>query len=273
VRLLLPLVCLLAAHACSAAPAPSRGCRPGDADAATGIRLEVDGRTVLLDAPAAPADRPLPLIVAFHGFRSDPAELRAGTKLGELALREQVIVAYPAGRDDVELLGTRGRGWDLRPDQTTDRDFVRTLLDRLEADRCIDRHRVYATGFSNGGFVTSLLGCQLADRFAAIAPVAGALDLGACTPADPVPILFLYGSSDQVVTPDRIRTGVDWWVAHNRCGTADVTDGCTRWKDCAAAVAACEGTQAHRWPPDATERIWRFFGQHAKDRLTASRAS
>jgi polyhydroxybutyrate depolymerase len=264
VRLLLWLVCLLAAHACGASAGPSRGCRAGSLDEARGTRVEIDGRTVLLDAPATPADRPLPLIVAFHGFRSDPAELRAGTKLDEVSRREQVVVAYPAGRPDVELLGTRGRGWDLRPDQTTDRDFVRTLLDRLETDRCIDRGRVYATGFSNGGFVTSLLGCQLADRLAAIAPVAGALDLGGCTPADPVPVLFLYGSSDQVVTPERIRTGVDWWVAHNRCSTPDVTDGCTRWKSCTATVAACEGTQAHRWPPDATERIWRFFAEHAK---------
>jgi polyhydroxybutyrate depolymerase len=243
---------------------PSRGCRPGTAEAANGTRFEVDGRTVLLDAPAAPADRPLPLIIAFHGFRGDPAELRAGTKLDELALREQVVVAYPTGRDDVFLLGTRGRGWDLRPDQTTDREFVRRLLDRLEADRCIDRQRVYATGFSNGGFLTSLLGCQLADRFAALAPVAGAFDLGGCAPADAVPILFLYGSSDTVVPPDRIRTGVDWWVARNHCGAPDVTDGCTRWKGCAAAVAACEGTQAHRWPSDATERIWRFFADHAR---------
>jgi polyhydroxybutyrate depolymerase len=264
VRLLLPLAFLLAAQAYGASPEPSRGCRAGTVARAAGTRLEVDGRTVLLDAPGAPADRPLPLVVAFHGFRSDPEALRAGTNLDEVSRREQVVVAYPAGRDDVELLGTRGRGWDLRPEQTTDRDFVRTLLDRLEADRCIDRRRVYATGFSNGGFVTSLLGCQLADRFAAVATVAGALDLGACAPAHPVPILFLYGSSDRVVTPDLVRRGVDWWVARNRCGASGAVDGCTRWTGCAAAVAACEGTQAHRWPPDATERIWRFFEEHPK---------
>ena len=263
-RPLLLLACLLAAHARGAEPVSSRGCRAGALAAAASARLEVEGRTVLLDAPAGPADRPLPLVVAFHGFRSAPDELRAGTNFAHLSRSEQIVVAYPAGRDDVALLGTRGRGWDLRADQTTDRDFVRKLLDRLEAERCIDRRRVYATGFSNGGFAASLLACQLADRLAAVAAVSGAMDLGTCAPARPVPILFLYGSSDRVVPPDLVREGVDWWVARNRCGGSAPADGCTRWTGCAADVAACEGTQPHRWPADASERIWRFFADHPK---------
>lgn len=262
--LVLLLLCVLTARAQAAPPEPSRGCRAGDLAPAAGIREELAGRTVLLDAPAAPADRPLPLVVAFHGFQSNPDDLRAGTNLAEVARVEQVVVAYPAGREGVELLGTRGRGWDLRPDQTTDRDFVRRLLDRLEADRCVDRRRIYATGFSNGGFVASLLACQLAGRFAAVASVSGALDLGACAPARPVPILFIYGSGDRVVPPELVRRGVDWWVARNGCAGTGTGEGCTRWKGCAADVAACEGRQGHRWPPDATDRIWRFFADHPR---------
>jgi polyhydroxybutyrate depolymerase len=262
--LLLLLLCILAAPAHGAAAEPSRGCRAGALAAAAGERQELAGRIVLLDAPAGPADRPLPLIVAFHGFRSNPDDLRAGTSLAEVSRTEQVVVAYPAGRDDVELLGTRGRGWDLRPDQTSDRDFVRTLLDRLEADRCIDRRRIYATGFSNGAFATNLLGCQLAERFAAVAAVAGALDLGTCAPARPMPILFVYGSGDRVVPPELVRRGVDWWVARNGCAGTGTGEGCTRWKGCAADVAACEGRQGHRWPSDATDRIWRFFADHPR---------
>ncbi len=260
--LLLPLLVAAAAHAGS--PDPSRGCRAGTLSAATGSRLEIDGRSVLLDAPATPADRPLPLVVALHGFRSDPADLRAGSRLDGVSRGQDVIVAYPAGRPDVELLGTRGRGWDLRPDQTADRDFVRLLLDRLGADRCVDRRRIYVAGFSNGGFAASLLGCQLADRVAAVATVAGGLDLGGCTPGRPVPILFISGSADRVVPSELVRGGVAWWVARNRCGGSATADGCTRWTGCAADVAACVGPQGHRWPPDATDRIWRFFADHPK---------
>ena len=242
----------------------SAGCRSGSLPASEGERHELDGRTYLVDAPAALADRPLPLVLAFHGFRSNPEDLRAGTGLPALARRESIVAVYPEGHDGVALLDTVGRGWDLRPDQTRDRDFVRALLDQVEAERCIDRHRVFATGMSNGGFFSSLLGCQLADRIAAVAAVAGASELGGCRPARPVPILLLHGSNDHIVRSDLVQTGIDWWVERNGCGTSSTRDGCTSWTGCSADVVACEGSQAHSWPPGATERIWRFFAAHPR---------
>jgi len=248
----------------SATSERSPGCRTGTFSAVARERRERAGRTVLLDAPAAPADRPMPLVLALHGFRSNPDDMREGTGLSELSRTEGVVVAYPEGHQGVELLGTTGVGWDMRPDQTTDRDFLRALLDELERERCIDRRRIYVTGMSNGGFLASLLGCQLADRLAAVAPVAGALDLGDCVPARPMPILLLYGSADDVVPTDLIRRGVGWWVGRNACGASGPSDGCTRWNGCSADVVACEGPQGHRWPADATARIWRFFAAHAR---------
>jgi len=241
----------------------SAGCRAGSLPAANGERHELDGRAYLLDAPAAPADRPLPLVLAFHGFRSNPADLRGGTGLSELARSEGFVAVYPEGHDGVALLGTTGRGWDLRPEQTRDRDFVRALLDRLESERCIDRTRIFATGMSNGGFFSSLLGCQLADRLAAVAPVAGALDLGDCRAARPVPILLMYGSRDPIVSPEMVDGAVAWWAEHNGCHASAPSDGCTRWSGCVADVVACKGGQGHTWPFDATDRIWRFFASRS----------
>jgi polyhydroxybutyrate depolymerase len=244
---------------------PSPGCRPGEVVAADGAPGAQDGRRYLLDAPGGAADRPRPVILAFHGFRSGPEALRAASGLPQLAREETVIVVYPEGSADVELLGVRGRGWDLRPAQTRDRDFVAALLDRLEAERCVDRRRVYATGMSNGGFLASLLGCQLAERLAAVAPVAGALALGGCTPARPMPVLLLFGRGDTVVRPEVVRSAAAWWAARNRCGPASVgEDGCTRWSACAADVVACEGPQGHRWPAGAAATIWRFLRAHAR---------
>src|SRR5262249_61300856 len=116
-----------------------------------------------------------------------------------------------------------------------------------ERERCTDGRRIYVTGMSNGGFLASLLGCQLADRLAAVAPVAGARDLGDCVPARPMPILLLYGSADAVVPPDLIRRGVAWWVGRNACGAAGPSDGCTRWNRCSAAVVAYEDPLRRRW--------------------------
>ena len=57
--------------------------------------------------------------------------------------------------------------------------FVTTLLDTLEADLCLDTSRVYATGLSNGAMMTSLVGCVMADRFAAVAAESEALAVAA----------------------------------------------------------------------------------------------
>ena len=266
-RATIALAIMLVAVACGRATSersrdgtgPSAGCRAGNLPALNGGRRELDGRTYLIDAPAAPADEPLPLVLAFHGFRGSPDDLRGGTGLSQLAQQERLVLVYPAGHAGVELLGTTGRGWDLRPDQTRDRDFVVALLDHLEHERCIDQHRVFATGMSNGGFFSSLLGCQLPDRLAAVAPVAGAIELTGCPSTRPVPIMLMYGSRDPVVPPEMVGGAVTWWADHNGCRSSASSDGCTRWSGCAAEVIACEGTQGHMWPFDATDRIWRFF--------------
>lgn len=240
-------------------PEPSAGCRAGTLPVADGAEATLDGRRYWLDAPAAPADRPLPVVLVFHGFRDRAENLRRGTGFGTLARRDGFIAVFPDGHDGVRLLGTTGRGWDIGVDDAADRAFVVALLDRLERERCIDRRRVFATGMSNGGFFSSLLGCQLADRFAAVAAVAGGMELGPCRPARPVPLLFLYGSNDTVVPPPMIRGGRDWWVRVNGCGDAAETDGCRRYAQCKAPVVSCEGPQGHVWPSDAAERVWAFF--------------
>ena len=156
------------AAAAVVAPEPSAGCRAGTSPRVRGARrtLIVGGeeRGYLIDAPAAPGDRPLPLVLDFHGFRGSAQGQRWWTGMGRLALRDGFIAVHPEGHDGVRLLGTAGRGWDIRPDEARDAGFVRTLLDRFEQERCVDRRRVFATGMSNGVFFASLLGCVAADR-------------------------------------------------------------------------------------------------------------
>lgn len=53
-------------------------------------------------------------------------------------------------------------------------------MDRLA---CVDDDRVFATGYSGGGRMSSALACELSDTIAAIAPVAG-LRAGRPSPVD-----------------------------------------------------------------------------------------
>ena len=57
--------------------------------------------------------------------------------------------------------------------------FVLAVLDAVAAEYNLDPDRVYATGFGNGGMMAYRLGCEAADRFAAIAPVVSALTTNA----------------------------------------------------------------------------------------------
>jgi polyhydroxybutyrate depolymerase len=254
--------------AAGVAAEPSAGCGvgvlPGVAGTRRTIRIGEEERAYLIDAPAGPRDRPLPVVLAFHGFRSGARALRWWTGWGGLARREGFILLTPEGHDNVHLLGRTGRGWDMRPVQKRDLTFVRGLLDRIEGERCVDRRRVFATGMSNGGFFANLVGCALADRVAAIAPVAGGLPLHGCRPARPVPVLLVYGRADRIVRARLVHGARDWWVRTDSCGHPAEQDGCARYADCAADVVYCEGPQAHRWPGDATERIWRFFEVHPR---------
>ena len=55
--------------------------------------------------------------------------------------------------------------------------FFLAMIDRLSVEAVIDTRRVYATGFSNGAQMTSRLGNDAPDRFAAVASHAGYLDV------------------------------------------------------------------------------------------------
>jgi poly(3-hydroxybutyrate) depolymerase len=39
--------------------------------------------------------------------------------------------------------------------------YFESMLDSIERDQCIDRGRVFVTGFSMGGYMSNPLGCQL----------------------------------------------------------------------------------------------------------------
>ena len=73
------------------------------------------------------------------------------------------------------------------------------MLDEVEANDCVDTARLYATGLSNGGMMSSLLACYDADRIAAVALVSGILHPGGCQPSRPVPMLVIWGKQDGIL--------------------------------------------------------------------------
>jgi polyhydroxybutyrate depolymerase len=156
--------------------------------------------------PPTRSDEPMPLVLGYHGYASSPQEL-AGSSGGS-ALLDDFVTVFPQGSS---LGGSTPAYFDIEtvdePLLADDVGFTRALLDRLEADLCIDQTRIYAMGHSNGGMFVSTLACTLNDRIAAVAPVAGIHVLPDCG-GRPVPIIVTHGTSDPVVPFDEADVGV-----------------------------------------------------------------
>src|SRR5688572_297197 len=106
----------------------------------------------------------LPLVLDLHGSGGTAAGQAATSRFEELAARERVLVAKLQA-------GAEGNRWNVpvtagRPD---DVQYVADVIVHVAARACADRARVYATGFSGGARMSSLLACKLGERIAAIA--------------------------------------------------------------------------------------------------------
>lgn len=82
--------------------------------------------------------------------------------------------------------------------------FISALIDTVMSTNNIDGNRIYATGFSNGGFMTQRLACELTHRFSAVASVSGtrAQAFPACGAGTYLPVIHFHGDADSVVRLD-----------------------------------------------------------------------
>jgi polyhydroxybutyrate depolymerase len=180
-------------------PVPSSGCGQASTSAEPVTvqkeYLDDSDRWFLLTTPPdVTADDPVPLVLDFHGL-AEGAEIHSQvSNFGPFAQEHGFIVVQPQGE------GSPVR-WIVEPslETNTDLQYTSDLLDQLEAEHCIDTSRIYATGLSNGAFMSSVLGCTMADRIAAIAPVAGLIRPSACDPSRPVPVLTFHGTEDPIL--------------------------------------------------------------------------
>lgn len=107
--------------------------------------------------------------------------------------------------------------------------FISAMIDTLAADYNIDLSRVYSCGFSMGGFMSQRLACELNDRIAAIASVAGTIGNDvSCNPGNNVPVCHFHGTVDSTVAYEGNTFGsdaedtVEFWVDNNGCDTDSV---------------------------------------------------
>ena len=114
---------------------------------------------------------PAPLVVALHGFASDPTEMAALAGLDAVADLEGFITVYPAGfQGSWNSGGCCGAASVANVD---DVDFVVSVVEDAAARFCVDVDRVYVAGIATGDDMASLIAMERPDVFAAAATLAG----------------------------------------------------------------------------------------------------
>jgi polyhydroxybutyrate depolymerase len=265
------------------------------------LRIAGRERSYVLYIPAnLDREKPIPLVLAFHGRLGTGQLMEQMTGFSEIAERG-FIVAYP---DGIGRSWNAGHGVGLAESEGVDDvDFIARLIDALSAEFKIDERRIYAAGMSNGGMFAYRLACELKGRIAAVASVAGPLppEIAAhCDEAGAVSILHIQGTADPIVpwaggeasSGGKILSAdatIRQWASVNKCSeqsTVTLSKGnvlCRSNEGCAkgAEVTLCTvDGGGHTWPGsrpldllesvvgptnqdvNATEMIWDFFSHH-----------
>lgn len=236
------------------------------------VTTTVDGRerTYLRAVPAGyDESRSWPVVLAFHGWRETAEVMQRNTGLESA----RAIVVYAEGVD---------RAWAPAPyaDTSGDEDiaFVRTILAELTDEYRVDRGRIFATGFSNGGGFAAYLGCQLPETFTAVAPVGAAYYRAIhedCTD-EPVARLDIHGTYDRTInyyggtrhgTPyESVPVVLEGVADRNGCDGTSINRRSNsvieqHWQGCDMPLIHVRvGGGEHVWPDEATAEVRAFFG-------------
>lgn len=232
----------------------------GPTDAGSTGRIFVGGdRPARVYVPASyDGTSPLPLVVLLHGYGIDGFTQDLYWGLSRRVDADRFFLVVPDGTVDAD----GRRFWNATPAccdfghiGPDDVAYLRGLVAEMKSRFAVDPARVYATGHSNGGFMSHRLACDAADDFAAIASLAGSttLDPTDCVPAQPVAVLEMHGDSDPDVPyggvageyPGAVET-VDRWAALDGCDSSSgpvLTDAPI---DFDSAISGAE-TTVRRW--------------------------
>ena len=240
----------------------------------------------------------VPLVLNFHGFGSGASQQMFYGDFRDIADTEGFLLVHPEG---TTLIGNQfwNVGFPGLSSTIDDVGFTEALIDELATLYTIDLDRVYATGMSNGGFMSFLLACQLSEKIAAVASVTGSMTQDTfddCNAQLPTPVLQIHGTEDDVVLYNEnnlslpIPDVISYWVDHNNCETTpttttlpdvDVSDGSTIeysvYEDGDNGITT-EHMKVigggHTWPGsvlnsagtnqdiDASMEIWLFFSRY-----------
>ena len=249
--------------------------------------------------PAAKQTRPMPVLFHLHGG-GGTAEGTPGLTFGrfnDLANRDGWIVVYPNAVDKNWNDGRKASFKTVEQQNIDDVGFITAIIDKITANYSIDQSRIFCTGMSNGGFMTSKLLCDRAELFRGGAILTASISADyfpLCKPSRPVAVMIMNGTADPLVPynggqikvfrknrGEIISTNdyVHFWQKENRCTNKTSRklpdtqqDGTTviveTYSDCATRGALSLYTihgGGHTWPGGKQYLGERIIGKTCRD--------
>lgn len=235
-------------------PAPGLGTPGCGATPATGSlepqALEIDGvqRHYIVSVPSSyDPERPYPLLFAFHGGGDSGQGFKGWSGVENVA---EGIYIYPDGVNGI---------W---AEEVYNNDFrLEHAAYEWAADHfCIDPNRVFAWGFSWGGWVTTQFACNSPDLLRGVIEIAGGGPLGQQCDT-PVPMMLIHGSADDAEPITSSEKTRDLFTELNGCSpetSAYDPTPCLAHAGCEQPVVWCGHDGSHGIPDFAAQAITNF---------------
>jgi polyhydroxybutyrate depolymerase len=193
------------------APAPTGGAcapgktgAPGQSDATVAVpppgtfNPAGDQRAYRIWVPAnySPTT-PAPVIVNYHGTGGTPEAIDAfSSNLSQKAnARGYIVVAPQALSGEATTARWVVPGFGATPDDVA---MTRAMLAQVGEQYCVDPKRIYATGFSSGGAMSTFIACRAKDLFAGVAPGGGVNLVDPSCNQGSIPMFAYHGTADDV---------------------------------------------------------------------------
>jgi len=175
-----------------------------------------------------------PLVINMHGLNQWLVTYVPETQMSSFANPQNIAVVYPQGVDFWGNPAWNAGVW-WSNSIFDDVGYINALIDSVISNFAIDTNRIYACGFSNGGFMAYDLACELPDRIVAFGSVSGNFMMNSnqdCTNEREIPIIHIHGTSDPIVNyyPPTIDfsmaslQAMDWWSVENNLTEQSVVE-------------------------------------------------
>jgi polyhydroxybutyrate depolymerase len=174
-----------------------------------------------------------PLVINLHGLSMSAPAQQIYANFMPIADTANFLVVQPEG----SFSGST-QFWNVGLLSTpNDVIFIRDLIDSLSLLYNIDKDSVYSCGLSNGAILSYYLVCNLPNKIAAIASVAGTMFrpwFEGCKPMYATPVMEIHGTEDGTVPFEGnssagqngiympIDTVIQKWVVRNKCNPVPV---------------------------------------------------